>query len=198
MRPIIIGAGRGSRLGAETAEIPKTLVPVMGRPMLDWVLEALEAGGFRRRDVVFVCGYAEHVVRARYPDFTYVRNSDWENNNILLSLLYAREHLAGGFVSSYADIVYEGAVLRKPVDSAHDIVLGCDTAWRRRYVKRSQHPETDAEKLEADGGRVVRLSRHIPSEQAQGEFIGVMKLSAGGARQFLEAFDAAKASFAGR
>ena len=198
MRPIIIGAGRGSRLGAETAEIPKTLVPVMGRPMLDWVLEALEAGGFRRRDVVFVCGYAEDAVRARYPDFTFVRNHDWENNNILLSLLYAREHLTPGFLSSYADIVYEGAVVRKLVDSPHDIVLGCDTAWRRRYVTRSQHPETDAEKLEAEGSRIVRLSRHIASEQAQGEFIGVMKLSADGAREFLEAFDAAKASFAGR
>ncbi|MGH8311169.1 MAG: NTP transferase domain-containing protein, partial [Steroidobacteraceae bacterium] len=193
-----IGAGRGSRLGPETAEIPKTLVPVMGRPMLDWVLEALSEGGFRPSDVVFVCGYAEEVIRARYPDFTFVRNHDWENNNILLSLLYAREHLAAGFVSSYADIVYEGAVVKKLVDSRHDIVLGCDTAWRRRYVNRLQHPETDAEKLEAEGSRVVRLSRHIASEQAQGEFIGVMKLSAAGAREFLDAFDAAKASFAGR
>src|SRR6185503_1284299 len=144
MRPIIIGAGRGSRLGAETAEIPKTLVSVMGRPMLDWVLEALAAGGFQRRDVVFICGYAEQVVRARYPEFTFVRNPDWENNNILLSLLYAREFLSDGFVSTYADIVYEGAVLRKLVDSPHDIVLGCDTEWRRRYVNRAQHPETDA------------------------------------------------------
>ena len=46
MRPIIIGAGRGSRLEHLTEEIPKTLVPVMGRPMLDWVLEALAAAGF--------------------------------------------------------------------------------------------------------------------------------------------------------
>ena len=198
MRPIIIGAGRGSRLGAETSEIPKTLVSVMGRPMLDWVLEALAAGGFQRRDVVFICGYAEQVVRARYPEFTFVRNPDWENNNNLLSLLYAREFLSDGFVSTYADIVYEGAVLRKLVDSPHDIVLGCDTEWRRRYVNRAQHPETDAEKLEARESRVVRLSRHIASEQAQGEFIGVMKLSAGGAREFLDAFDAAQARFAGR
>src|ERR1700742_3467650 len=110
MRPIIIGAGRGSRLGPETAEIPKTLVEVMGRPMLDWILEALGAAGIRKKDIVFVCGYAQDVVRARYPEFTFVENRDWPNNNILASLLCARGYLEGGFLSTYADIVYEGAV----------------------------------------------------------------------------------------
>jgi choline kinase len=198
MRPVIIGAGRGSRLGHETDEIPKTLVKVMGRPMLEWVLEALAEAGFARNDVVFVCGYAEDVIRARYPEFTYVRNAEWQTNNILLSLLTAREHLTGGFVSTYADIVYEGAVVDKLVKSPRDIVLGCDTEWRRRYSSRSQHPETDAEKMRADGERVLEVSRGIASEVASGEFIGVMKLSSAGAAEFLGAFDAARAAHAGR
>lgn len=192
MRPIIIAAGRGSRLGHNTDEIPKTLVPVMGRPMLDWILEALAQAGFARKDVVFVCGYAEGVVRARYPEFTFVRNEDWANNNILLSLLCARNYIAGGFVSSYADIVYDGAIVQKLVASPEDICLGCDTAWRRRYVGRTEHPETDAEKLRADGSRVLEISRTIQSPAAQGEFIGVMKLSRDGARIFLDAFDRAQ------
>lgn len=197
MRAIVIGAGRGSRLGHNTDEVPKTLVEVMGRPMLDWILEALAAAGFTRKDVVFVCGYAEDVVRRRYPEFTFVRNEDWANNNILLSLLCAREHLKQGFVSSYADIVYDGAVVQKLAASRADISLGCDTAWRRRYVGRTQHPETDAEKLRADGDRVLELSRTIASEAAQGEFIGVMKLSAAGASSLCSAFDAAQARFDG-
>ena len=41
MKAIIIGAGRGSRLRHLTDDIPKTLVPVLGRPMLDGILEAL-------------------------------------------------------------------------------------------------------------------------------------------------------------
>jgi NDP-sugar pyrophosphorylase family protein len=57
VRPVIIAAGRGSRLEDATDAIPKTLVPVMGRPMLEWILEALESAGLSRRDVVFVCGY---------------------------------------------------------------------------------------------------------------------------------------------
>jgi L-glutamine-phosphate cytidylyltransferase len=198
MRAIIIGAGRGSRLEKETDEIPKTLVEVMGRPMLDWVLEALAAGGIARSDVVFVCGYSEAVLRERYPDLTYVRNEDWENNNILASLLCARAHMSGGFVSTYADIVYEGAVVDKLVRSPHPIALGCDTEWQRRYVERFQHPESDAEKMRADGSRVIEVSRTIPSVQAAGEFIGVMKLDALGAGQLLDAYDSVRDTYAGR
>ncbi len=197
MRAIIIGAGRGSRLGSNTDHIPKTLVEVMGRPMLDWILDALRSAGFARKDVVFVCGYAEDVLRSRYPEFTYVRNADWANNNILLSLLCAREYLAGGFLSSYADIVYDGQIVQDLVGSSADITLGCDTAWRRRYVGRTQHPETDAEKLRADGSRVLEISRTIESEAAHGEFIGVMKLGADGARVFTDAFDRAQATYGG-
>src|SRR5688572_28205515 len=129
MRPVIIGAGRGSRLGHHTDIVPKTLVPVMGRPMLDWILDALAEGGFARKDVIFICGYRADVIRARYPEFTYVENRDWEKNNILLSLLYARDLIGDGFVSTYADIVYRGKVVRGLVDSPHAMNLGCDTDW---------------------------------------------------------------------
>jgi L-glutamine-phosphate cytidylyltransferase len=193
MRPIVIGAGRGSRLGPETDEVPKALVTVMGRPMLDWILDALGAGGFARKDVLFIGGYKIDVVRARYPELSYVENVNWERNNILGSLLCARESLSAGFVSTYADIVYRGSTVQKLVASPHDKVLACDTDWRRRYIDRSQHPESDGEKMRAEGDRVVELSRRIPSEKASGEFIGVMKFSADGAREMVGAFDEVRA-----
>lgn len=198
MKAVVIGAGRGSRLLHQTDHVPKTLVEVVGRPMLDHILEALERAGFARKDVVFVCGYAEDVLRERYPELRFVRNADWEHNNILASLLCARDELQDGFVSTYADIVYEPGIVERLLRAKEDIVLGCDTLWRRRYRGRSQHPETDAEKLIADGRRVTSLSRRIPSEAASGEFIGVMKLSAAGARELCSAFDDAKARYAGQ
>lgn len=194
MRPVLIGAGRGSRLQHRTDELPKTLVPVMGRPMLEWILDALREAGFSKKDVVFVCGYRGDVLRERYPEFTYVENRDWENNNILASLLCAREHLAGGFVSSYTDIVYRAQAVKDVLASPHDKVLVCDTDWRRRYVRRTRHPESDAEKMRAEGSRVVEVSRTIASEEASGEFIGVAKMTATGAGELCEAFDVARMS----
>lgn len=166
--------------------------------MLEWILEALGKAGFARKDVVYICGYRAEVVRARYPEFTFVDNHDWERNNILVSLLCARDHLGDGFVSTYADIVYRGSAVTRLVESPHDMVLVCDTDWRRRYVDRSLHPESDGEKLKAQGSRVIELSRRIPSDEATGEFIGVARFSRDGARQLMVAFDEAKQKWAGK
>ncbi len=198
MRAIIIGAGRGSRLEHLTDEVPKTLVEVLGRPMLDQILEALEHAGFARKDVIFVAGYRAEEISRRYPELQIVMNDEWESNNILLSLMKARRFMQDGFVSTYADIVYRKEIARAVATSPHAIALGCDTAWRRRYAGRTQHPETDAEKMIAVGDRVEQLSRRIASEEASGEFIGVMKAERDAAAALLEAFDRFEASFAGK
>ncbi len=164
----------------------------MGRPMLEWILDALAEAGFTRKDIVFVCGYRAEVLKARYPEFTYVENTDWENNNILESLVYAREHLADGFLSSYTDIIYRGGPVKDAVESTNDKVLVCDTDWRRRYIHRKNHPESDAEKMRADGDCVIELSRTIPGERASGEFIGVARFNADGAKEMLEAYEETK------
>jgi choline kinase len=195
LKPVIIGAGRGRRLKHLTDDIPKTLVPIVGRPMLEHILSAFAAADFRRDQVIFICGYKAEVIQARYPEFSYVRNEDWPNNNILLSLLYAREHLANGFISSYADIVYKPEAVTSLMASDHDITLVCDTDWRRRYENRSEHPESDAEKMRCDGDRIVELSRNIPSEDATGEFIGVLRMTPAGAARFLHHFDEARREY---
>jgi choline kinase len=198
MRPIIIGAGRGSRLGPNTDDLPKALVPIMGRPMLEWILDALGTAGFARKDAIFICGYRAEIVRQRYPELTFVDNRDWEHNNILASLLCARTHLGDGFISTYADIVYRGSAVVKLLASPHDKVLVCDTDWRRRYVDRSQHPESDGEKMRAEGTRIVELSRRIPPAEASGEFIGVAKFTREGARELVAAFDEARDRWSGK
>ena len=189
VRPVLIAAGRGSRLDPHTREVPKTLVPVLGRPMMEWILEALRAAGFAKQDVVCICGYRHEVLRARYPEFTFVHNTQWEHNNVLLSLMHARAHLSGGFVASYADIVYRRDTITQLQTSTADCSIVCDTAWRERYQGRTHHPESDAEKVSVEGRQVRHLSRRIPPEDAQAEFIGVMQATAVGARALLEHYD---------
>ena len=41
MRPVVLAAGRGSRLGTHTEEIPKLFVEINGKTILDWQIEAL-------------------------------------------------------------------------------------------------------------------------------------------------------------
>jgi L-glutamine-phosphate cytidylyltransferase len=196
VRPIIIGAGRGSRLNALTDQQPKCYAPIGGRRILDWLLEALDAAGLPQP--VFIGGYRIEQIRADYPQLEYRHNDQWPDNNILASLFYAEDTMSEGFVCSYADILYRPQVVRRALEHPGDIVLCVDTQWRSRYADRSQHPEDDAEKVIAEGDRVVRVDRSIDANEASGEYIGVAKFSPAGAALFQEHYHRAKGVWAGR
>lgn len=196
MRPIIIGAGRGSRLNAMTDDQPKCYVPIGGRSILDWVLDAFSGAGLPTP--VFIGGYQIDQIRRDYPQFDFVHNHNWPNNNILASLFCAESHMEAGFVSSYADILFRDTLVRRALEHPGDIVLCVDTEWRRRYTHRTQHPENDAEKVSAEGDRLVRISREITAAEATGEFVGVAKFTSVGAARLREHYHRVHSEYSGR
>jgi choline kinase len=182
-----------------TDDKPKCYVEIAGKSMLDWTLSALrEGGGANVTETVFVGGYLIDRVRRDRPDLTFVENAGWANNNILASLFCAESHMEEGFVCSYSDTLYTGAVVAKAIAHPADIVLCVDTDWRRRYVGRTEHPESDGEKLIAEGDRVVHIHRDIAPERASGEYIGVAKFSAKGARVLRDHYHRVRATHAGK
>src|SRR6266536_2090328 len=169
LTPIIIGAGRGARLKSMTDDQPKCYVRVGGKRVLDWTLEAFTSAGLHKP--VFIGGYQIDQIRRDYPTLTFRHNADWQNNNILGSLMHAEADMTSGFVCAYSDILFRDTVVRRAIQHPGDIVLCVDTRWRDRYQARSEHPETDAEKLIAQGDRVQQIHRDMPGENATGEYI---------------------------
>jgi len=196
MRAIIIAAGRGRRLMPTTENAPKCFAEIRGKRILDWTLAALHAGGVT--DVCFIGGYRVEAVEREYPHFTFRYNRDWENNNILVSLMSAEDLMDRPFVTTYSDILFTGDVVSKLVASPADIALGMDTDWRTHYAPRSQHPPHDAEKAIMKNGRVVQVQRSIPYEDATGEFIGVAKFSTRGGQQLREHYHKRRHEFWGK
>ena len=191
MNVILIGAGRGQRLAPLTDDKHKAFTPVAGRRVLDWTLEAFRSNALDR--FVFIGGYLMDTVRSSYPGFEFVENRDWRNNNILFSLLHARDYFSDGFYATYTDTLFRPSAIAALKASPHDITLVMDTEWRDRYRYRTMHPESDAEKMVAANGRVQRISRAIAPTEATGEFTGVMRMTARGAKQFEYCFDTLRA-----
>ncbi len=132
---VILAAGRGTRLGQLTANTPKPLLPVAGRPLLLHTLRALAAAGVARS--IIVVGYlAERVVEVVTADpvpgltVTFVRQPRLEGTARALQL--ARPALTPGpFLVTWGDVFVEpenyvdllaaavdvdGALLVNPVD----------------------------------------------------------------------------------
>lgn len=196
MQAIIIGAGRGRRLMPTTADTPKCFADVGGRRILDWTVEAFAQNGIT--DICFIGGYQIDKVRQNYPHFTFRHNQDWENNNILASLMHAEDRMEAPFICCYSDILFTPQVVSRLLENQDDHAVVVDTAWRDRYTHRSEHPEDDAEKVTIDDGRVTRIHREIPAEHAAGEYTGVAKFSAAGAALLREYYHRARQKFAGK
>jgi choline kinase len=202
-KAIIIAAGRGKRLGPHTEEIPKSLVQVGDRPILGWVARAFESAGVE--ELVIIRGYRGDVLeqgarRVWRGPIRFVENREWETNNILLSLAQARAELDGPTLVTYSDIIFTPAVARAVASHPADVALVIDTAFRDIYVGRTEHPLDEGEVSDLDArGNVKRVGKKaLPPADAFGEFIGLAKLSAEGARWFGDAIDALLAQYAGR
>jgi choline kinase len=184
MKAIIVAAGRGRRLGPETAEIPKCMVEVAGRPILHRQLEALAGAGIT--DFVVVRGYLGNRIFAPGFPVRFIDNPDWANNNILTSLFFAADEMNDAFVFSYSDIVFAPSYATTIAQSPADIALVIDRRWRETYVGRAQHPVSEAELASVNqthaGPVVDRVGKTVVSpDAAVGEFIGLAKFSAAGA-----------------
>jgi len=196
MRAIIIGAGRGSRLMPTTENAPKCYAEIQGKRILDWTVEALQGGGCS--EICFIGGYRIDTVKRDYPHFQFRENLDWPDNNILVSLMCAEDLMDRPFVTAYSDILFTPEIVRGLIDCPDELALGIDTDWREHYRPRTQHPPHDAEKAITAGGKVRKVHRGIPYDDATGEFIGVAKFGSEGARRFRDFYHRRKAEFWGK
>jgi L-glutamine-phosphate cytidylyltransferase len=196
MRAIIIAAGRGRRLMPTTADAPKCFAEVQGQRMLDWDLRALSANGIS--DICFIGGYLIEKVRAEYPNFTFRHNTDWENNNILASLMYAEDLMDSPFLCTYSDVLFTANVVQRLLANPADIALSVDTRWLERYLHRSEHPPDDAEKVTVANGLVTRVHRGIDPQVAYGEYTGIAKFSPNGAATLREHFHRCRSRYASK
>jgi NDP-sugar pyrophosphorylase family protein len=68
MRAIILAGGKGVRLAPVTEVIPKPLVPIGGRPIMEIVIRQLQHHGFSH--ITLAVGYMADLIRAYFGDGT--------------------------------------------------------------------------------------------------------------------------------
>ncbi|WDZ84799.1 phosphocholine cytidylyltransferase family protein [Micromonospora cathayae] len=176
MRGVVLAAGRGSRLGELTARRPKCLVPLAGRPLLDWQRAALTAGGVT--ELAVVAGYRADLVAAQgLPVFPAPR---WERTNMVGSLLAAAPWLRSGpCVVSYGDIVYSAATVRNLLAADGDLAISYDPDWLRLWRLRFADPLDDAETFRRRPDGTLSEIGGTPHsvDEVTGQYLGLLRFT---------------------
>lgn len=107
MQAVILAAGRGVRMGSLTSDLPKPMIPLKGRPILEYTLASLPD---RVSEVIFIIGYKGEMIKARFGDnfggrkISYVVQS--ELNGTAGALRAAEKFLKGEFLVMNGDDLY--------------------------------------------------------------------------------------------
>ncbi|HYF28843.1 MAG TPA: sugar phosphate nucleotidyltransferase [Candidatus Paceibacterota bacterium] len=107
MQALILASGRGTRMGTLTDVLPKPMLTVAGKTLIDHKLEALPDAV---DEVILVIGYLGHTIRERYSDSShgrrirYVEQQDLAGTGAAAWL--ARPLIEGRFLVLMGDDLY--------------------------------------------------------------------------------------------
>jgi dTDP-glucose pyrophosphorylase len=110
-KAVLLAAGRGTRMRELTNDLPKPMIAVRGKPVLQHIIEGLGAAGVKK--VLIVVGYRGDVVRQHFGDgsalglsIEYVTQEVQDGTGKVVEL--AREFAdEDPFVLSYGDIIVD-------------------------------------------------------------------------------------------
>ena len=108
MQVIIPLAGKGTRLRPHTHLVPKPMLKVAGRPVMDWVMDRLE--GLNVEELIFITGHLKEQVeayaRSRYPiPSRFIEQKVQDGTAGAVNL--ARPHVRGPVLIIFVDTVFE-------------------------------------------------------------------------------------------
>jgi len=69
LKVIILAAGRGSRLNSEEAHMPKHMRSVAGKPILDYILKAVDF--VDKKDILIIVGFMKEIIIEAFPDYPF-------------------------------------------------------------------------------------------------------------------------------
>ena len=146
-RAIIMAAGIGKRMQPVTNTIPKPLVKVNGKRMIDTVIEALHQNGIT--EIYVVVGYLKEQFRCletEYSGLTLIENPLYDSCNNISSLYAAREFLEDVIILDGDQMIYNADIL-----DPHFTRSGYNAVWCEG--------KTDEWLMQVEDGVVTSCSR---------------------------------------
>ena len=159
-----MAAGKGSRLGELTNGNPKSFVEIKGKKLIEYNLQLLNKYGIEK--IVIVTGYRSEAFEELTREMENVHliyNTFYEMLNVLGSFFMGMEAIDEDFIYLHADTLCDPFIFEKLVHLEGDVILPIDY----------KQCDEEAMKVRSENGRIVEITKQMPLELAEGEFIGM-------------------------
>ena len=185
MNIIILAAGIGKRLLPETENVPKGMVKLFDKSLIEMQLDIFKKCGID--DISIVTGHLAEIIN--FPSINYFKNENFSTTHQNESIYCARQKLNDTIIC-YADLIFDISIIKKMINFKGDIGIAVKSDWKSNYVDRTLHPLSEADNVLIDeSGKIIEIRKNIQKPNSNiGEFLGIVRLSSKGSSLFLKRF----------
>jgi L-glutamine-phosphate cytidylyltransferase len=188
VKVVILGAGQGKRLLPLTTDIPKALLDIGGKSLIERQIDAFAACGVK--EFLVVIGYAANrmeralatIADAKGVTVRTVFNPFFAVADNLASCWMARSEMDGDFVQINGDTLFRADLAAKMLAAAKTPVTVA--------INHKDRYDADDMKVMSDGGRLTEIGKTLPPETVDAEAIGMYVFRGEGARAYVDVLEA--------
>ena len=184
MNAIIIAAGSGKRISEDVKNVPKSLVKVNGKPIIEYQISILNQFGIE--NIFVITGLNSE--KFNLKNVKYIKDQNFSKHDILGSLMEAKNVLKNNVLVLYSDILFESKIIKQVLDSKGEVSIAIDMNWEKAYEGRTDHPKSEAENVKLKNQKIIKIKKDIRNDQV-GEFLGIIKFSPKGSEIFVKKYE---------
>jgi len=127
MKAIILASGIGKRLRPLTNKIPKPMVKINDKTLIEWQIDRLVK--YKIKDILITTGLFEDklrkFLREKYRDLKvmYINNPQYDTTNYIYSLWLTEEYIDDDIILLHGDLVFDEKLLKRLIDEDGNSVL---------------------------------------------------------------------------
>jgi len=197
MKVIIIAAGSSTRLSNEAKDIPKGLLKINDKSIIEMQLEIYQKN--QLSDITIITGPNKE--RFEFKNVNCIQDYKFQDHDVLGSLMAAKSIINDDMLTSYSDIIFEEKILKSMTEFVGDIGIAVDLDWEKNYDGRDQHPKSEAENVLIKENEIIKIRKNIlecKENEKIGECLGLMKFSRKASKMFLDKYSELETSHKGK
>jgi len=172
LKVLILSAGKGSRLNLE---MPKSLVKIDNRTMLEIQIEQLEISGINKNDITVITGYKNNLF-SNY-DLTTKNNKHYHSTGQVHSISCGSNYLNEKEVLVvYGDILFEARLIADLKFLNSNFIVPSFKNFKKLWQERGDYNFDDLETFKQDSNNnLLEIGNKVKNiESVNGQFMGIV------------------------